>query len=282
MASRPLPSRRVQHASVTPQVTPLVAQRRTKKSSSSSLAATAADDNVANNARSIAVEVSSPSVSRKRVFDASAAAATAERLPRPVVKRSRAPPEPVFAAPVIDAPLSRIRLPQTHIDAVCAIVQDAAIHQAKASGNRPWIAQFHNEVTDEFDALRAKVETQSALARRVRQMKADIDGARVGAVQAAHERTAVDALLRAETAECELRRAAVDRKAQLSNWLRQLQVLKEQARGASRDQLTHQVVPNEALDMVRATRHARLLAARLRAARAVGELSDAAIAALTK
>jgi hypothetical protein len=280
MANRPLPSRRVAHVSSTPQVTPLVTQRRTKKSSLT----VAADDNAANNARSL--EVPSPTVSRKRVFDSSAAAAaaaerTAQR-PAPVVKRSRAQPEPVFAVPVLDVSLNRGRLLNTQVDTMCAIVLDAAVNQAKRSGNRPWIAQFHTEVTDEFDALRAKVETQSALARRVRQMKADIDSARVGSIEAAHERAAVDAQLRAETADCELRRAAVDRKAQLSNWLRQLQTLKEQARGAPRDQLTHQIVPNEALDMVRAARHARLLAARLRDARAVGAQSDAAIAALSR
>jgi anti-anti-sigma regulatory factor len=300
MANRNLPKRRVQAIAVaTPQATPIVVERRTKKSSIT----VTVDDNAANSTRSR--EVGSPVVSRKRVFDASAAATAAaaapvNNRPAPITKRSRAHAEPIdqYQAHLQQqkqqqkqqqqqqqqlAGNLRLKLHNsTHIDTVCAIMLEAAQNQARKSGNRPWITQFHNEVTDEFELLHAKVDTHIALGRRVRQMHSDIDSARLGAVEAARERATIDEQLRAETNECDARRAAVDRKTQLSSWLRQMQAVKTQAAGATRDRLTHVVVPNEALDLVRTTRNTRLLAARLRAARAVGEQSDAAIASLTR
>lgn len=300
MANRNLPKRRVQAIAVaTPQATPIVVERRTKKSSIT----VTVDDNAANSTRSR--EVGSPVVSRKRVFDASAAAAAAaiNHRPAPITKRSRPHAEPI-SADQYQVHLQQQQKQQqkqqqqqqqqlagnlrlklhnsTHIDTVCAIMLEAAQNQARKSGNRPWITQFHNEVTDEFELLHAKVDTHIALGRRVRQMHSDIDSARLGAVEAARERATIDEQLRAETNECDARRAAVDRKTQLSSWLRQMQAVKTQAAGATRDRLTHVVVPNEALDLVRTTRNTRLLAARLRAARAVGEQSDAAIASLTR
>jgi hypothetical protein len=234
---------------------------------------------------------SSPSVPRKRTlpYQAPFIAPPTSLAPSAKRMRQRAAEQGPSSRWVQDLP--PVPVPQgsrysskvaTQLDAAIDVAREAVADQIKRSGDKHWLAQFQQEIDDEFEQLRAQLDQTTAVTRRLQQLQQEISRERVSTVEATREQASVEAKLNDAKAELEQRRAVVERKVQLTAWLRQLQALREQAVNAPPADLAHTVAPNAAFDAINTARSARLAAAQRRATRVATLVPAAPIATPTR